>query len=136
MHRKVAYQPLRPGALPLREEGEGPLDRPEDRQHAQEDLLAVDGTPPADPEDDQGYEHDDLVQAHDGTGRQGGEPQLRGVLLHGRHFIDSRILHGRLDEVRVRRACAGDIRLRLEVLVEGVPDVDESLHLLVPVGYL
>ena len=136
MHRQVPYQPLGPGALPLREEGEGPLYRAEDRQHTEEDLLAVDGAPPADPEDDEGDEHDDLVQAHDGAGREGGEPQLRGILLHGRHLIDARVLHRRLDEIRVGRARTGDIRLRLEVLVQGVPHVDEPLHLLVPVGYL
>ena len=136
MHGKVPDEPLRPGALPFREEGEGPLDGAEDRQHPQEDLLAVDGAPPADPEDDERDEHDDLVKAHDGTGREGGEPQLRGVLLHRRDLIHARVLHRRLDEVRVGRPRTGDIRLRLEVLVEGVPDVDEPLDLLVPVGYL
>ena len=133
MHRQVPDEPFGPGALPFREQGERPLDRTEDRKHTQEDLLAVDGAPPADPEDDEGDQHDDLVQADDGPGGQRSEPQFRGVLLHGRHLIHARVLHGGLDEVRV--GCAGPrhIRLRLQVLIQGVPHVDESLHLLVPV---
>ena len=61
------------------------------------------------------------------------EPQLRGVLLHGRHLIHARVLHGGLDKVRIGRAGPRHIRLRLQVLIQGVPHVDESLHLLVPV---
>ena len=136
MHRQVPDKPLGPGTLPFREQGERPLDRSEDRQHAQKDLLAVDGAPPADPEDDKGNQHDDLVQTHDGTGRERSEPQFRGVLLHRRHLIHSGILHGGLDEVRVGRAGPRHICLRLQVLIKGVPYIYKSLHFLIAVADL
>ena len=101
MNGEITYQPLRPRALPFRKDAEGPLYRAENRQHTQQDLLAVDGAPPADAEDDEGNQHDDLVKAHDGSGGERREPELRGLLLHGGDLIDSGILHSRLDEVRV-----------------------------------
>ena len=130
MHGEITYQPLRPGALPFGKDAEGPLYRAKDRQHTQEDLLAVDGAPPADAEDDEGYQHDDLVKAHDGSGGEGREPELRGLLLHGSDLVNPRVLHRRFHQRRVGGARAGDVRLRLEVLVHGVPHMKQALHLL------
>lgn len=45
MYRQVACQPLRPSTFPFRQDAERPLYRPENRQHTQQDLLAVDCFP-------------------------------------------------------------------------------------------
>ena len=129
MNGEITYQPLRPRALPFGKNAEGPLYRPEDSQHTQEDLLAVDGAPPADAEDDEGNQHDDLVKAHDGSGGEGREPELRGLLLHGSDLVNPRVLHRRFHQCRVGGTRAGDVRLRLEVLVHGIPHVEQPLHL-------
>lgn len=92
--------------------------------------------PPAYSEDYQGDEHDYLVDAHHRSGGEGCEPQLARVLLHVRHLVYARLLHGRLNEVGVGRAAVGDVGLSLQTGVERVAGVDELLHLLELVGYL
>ena len=45
MHRQIACQPLRPSTFPFRQDAERPLYRSENRQHSQQDLLAVNRSP-------------------------------------------------------------------------------------------
>ena len=101
MYRQVTRQPFCPGTFPFRQQRERPLQRAEYRQHTEQYLLAVDRRPPAYAEHDKGNQHDDFVYSHDDTGRQGGEPQFRGILFHAGHFIHTGLLHGRLDKVGV-----------------------------------
>lgn len=136
MDGQIPCQPLRPCTFPLGQQAERPLYRSEDGKHTQQNLLAVDGRPPAYAEDDQRDEHDDLVDAHHGARRQGGEPQLRSAPLHVRYGVHSGLFHGRLDEIGVGRPRMGDISLRLQIRVERVAHMDELLHLLELVGDL
>lgn len=92
--------------------------------------------PPADAIDDQGDEHDDLVDAHDDTCRQRGEPQFGRVFLHFRHLVHARLLHGGLYQIGVGCSCVGYIRLCLQAVVHRVAHMDELLYLLELVRYL
>src|SRR3712207_9383391 len=47
MHRQITYHPFRPSTFPFGQEAESPLYRSEYRQHAEQDLLAIDRCPPA-----------------------------------------------------------------------------------------
>ena len=80
MDGEIAGNPLRPRPFPLGQDAEGPGDRPEDGQHAQQYLLAVDGSPPADPEDGKAQEHHDLVKQADATG-------IVRRKIHQMHFL-------------------------------------------------
>ena len=109
MHGQITGQPLRPRAFPLGQQAESPLYRSENREHSEQDLLAVNRSPPTDSEHHEGNQHDDFVYSHHHAGRQRGKPQLCRVLLHVRHLVHARLLHRRLYQVGVGRARVGDI---------------------------
>ena len=136
MHRQIACQPLRPSTFPFWQDAERPLYRPENRQHSQQDLLAVNRRPPTDSEHHEGNQHDNFVYPHDDTCRQRREPQLRRILFHVRHFVHTGLLHCRLYQIGIGCACVGDIRLCLQVRVHRVTHMDELLNFLEPVRYL
>ena len=52
MDGEIPDDPLCPGTFPLRQQGECPLDGSENGEHTQQDLLAIDGSPPTDTESD------------------------------------------------------------------------------------
>ena len=64
MYREISGNPFCPGSFPFRQNTESPLNRSEYREHAQQNLLAEDGTPPAYSEDDHGEEHNYFVQSY------------------------------------------------------------------------
>lgn len=130
MYRQIPREPLRPRAFPFGKQREGPLYRPEYRQHPQQDLLAVYRSPPPDTEYHEGDEHDDFVDAHDDAGGQRGEPQLGRVLLHAGHFVHAGLFHRGFYQVRVGRAGMGHVSLCLQAGVHRVAHEDEFLRFL------
>ena len=130
MHRQIPCEPLRPCAFPLGQERERPLDRSENGEHSQKNLLTIDGYPPTDSEYYKGYQHDDFVNPHDYPRSQRGEPQLRRILLHVRYLVHTCLFHRCLDKVWVRRTRMGDIGLCLQGSVHRVAHVNQLLHFL------
>ena len=96
MDCQVSCSPLRPGAFPLGKEGERPLYRAEDRQHTQQDLLDVHRRPPADTVDNQGEEHQEFVEEHDGSSRHHLGILCRNLLFLLSHIIGSSHVKGRV----------------------------------------
>ena len=130
MHRQIPREPLRPCAFPFGQERKRPLDRSENGEHSQKNLLAVNRCPPTDTEHHQGDKYDDFVYSHDDTRCQRREPQLRCILLHVRNLVHASLFHRCLDKVGIGRTRVGDIGLCLQGSVHRVAHVNQLLHFL------
>ena len=72
------------------------MDRPEDGQHTQQDLLDVHRCPPADAVDNQGKEHQELIEEHNGSRRHHLGILCRNLLLLLSHIIGCTHVKGRV----------------------------------------